>query len=418
MSARAPITVLHVAPTPFFSDRGCHIRIRGIIEALQDEHLHHVLCTYHHGRDVPDIVTCRIPRIPGYNHIGAGPHPMKFLADLFLLFLVWRTIIRRRPQIIHGHLHEGALIGWLAKWLCLRPRLPVVFDVQGSLVGELATYGYFSRGKLIRRLFSWVEWLVTRLPDRFVCSSQAVAEHMQTAFGVASERIAVAPDGPHPGLLGLDTSATAKREAKRVLGIDPEIPVVAYTGSLLPGKGVDLLHDVLLQLADRKPAVHVLLVGYPTENTAKLLRRYELTEQVTLAGQVPYDELPRYLAAADVALEPKPVGAGEASGKLVSYMAAGLPVVCGDYPTNRAMLEEDGYYCTRYEPETFADTLLAVLADLNTARQNAAKARRRTHNVLSWKAGAATIRRLYAELHGPLGSVASGAAAGEHHPRR
>ena len=28
--------VLHIGPTPFFSDRGCHMRIRGLIRALND----------------------------------------------------------------------------------------------------------------------------------------------------------------------------------------------------------------------------------------------------------------------------------------------------------------------------------------------------------------------------------------------
>jgi len=402
MTARDPIKVLHVAPTPFFSDRGCHIRVRGLIEALQDAPLHHVLCTYHHGRDVPGIATRRIPRVPGYKKVGPGPHPMKYIADLLLLCLVWWTIIRHRPQLIHGHLHEGALIGWLAKWLSLRPRLPLVFDMQGSLVGELASYGYFGRGGIRRRVFGWIEWLVTRLPDRFVCSSEAAAGHLRAALGVAAGRITVAPDGPHPGLAVLDASEAARGAAKRALGIDPGTPVAAYTGSLLPGKGVELLHALLPRLAARQPALHVLLLGYPTADTAALLRRRGLSGRVTLTGQVPYEELPRYLAAADLALEPKPVGAGEASGKLVSYMAAGLPVVCGDYPNNRAMLQDDGYYCRRYDAEAFADAVLAVLGDLDTARRHAADARRRTRSVLSWQAGALTIRRLYAELHGPL----------------
>ena len=47
--------VLHIAPTPFFADRGCHIRIRNEIEALRQEGIEVVLCTYHHGQDVAGI---------------------------------------------------------------------------------------------------------------------------------------------------------------------------------------------------------------------------------------------------------------------------------------------------------------------------------------------------------------------------
>ena len=31
--ADRPLRILHIGPTPFFSDRGCHIRIRGLVEA-------------------------------------------------------------------------------------------------------------------------------------------------------------------------------------------------------------------------------------------------------------------------------------------------------------------------------------------------------------------------------------------------
>jgi len=43
---------------------------------------------------------------------------------------------------------------------------------------------------------------------------------------------------------------------------------------------------------------------------------------------VDYFELPDYLLISDVAVEPKVDRAGEASGKVINYMGAGLPVVC------------------------------------------------------------------------------------------
>ena len=51
------LKVLHIAPTPFFADRGCHIRIRNEIESLRDQDVEVTLCTYHQGRDVEGIRT-------------------------------------------------------------------------------------------------------------------------------------------------------------------------------------------------------------------------------------------------------------------------------------------------------------------------------------------------------------------------
>ena len=52
--------ILHIAPTPFFADRGCHMRILG--EVLQLRAMGHqiVIATYHNGRNVKDLVIKRI----------------------------------------------------------------------------------------------------------------------------------------------------------------------------------------------------------------------------------------------------------------------------------------------------------------------------------------------------------------------
>ena len=109
------LTVLHIAPTPFFSDRGCHMRIQGIVRALNKRGITSVVCTYNLGRDVEGVETVRTASIPGYTKLEAGPSAFKYLADILLFFKVCGLISSRKPDIIHAHLHEGALIGWAAR---------------------------------------------------------------------------------------------------------------------------------------------------------------------------------------------------------------------------------------------------------------------------------------------------------------
>ena len=56
--------VLMVAPTPFFGDRGCHIRILEEIRALRGLGVETLLATYAVGRDHPEVRTVRSPRVP------------------------------------------------------------------------------------------------------------------------------------------------------------------------------------------------------------------------------------------------------------------------------------------------------------------------------------------------------------------
>ncbi|NJN54995.1 MAG: glycosyltransferase family 1 protein [Anaerolineae bacterium] len=44
-----------------------------------------------------------------------------------------REGLRYRPDIVHGHMHEGAMIGSMVARLL---RVPLVFDFQGSLSAE------------------------------------------------------------------------------------------------------------------------------------------------------------------------------------------------------------------------------------------------------------------------------------------
>ena len=114
-----------IAPTPFFADRGCHVRILGEAKALIEMGHQVTLCTYFLGRDVEGIPTARTMRVPWYGKLSAGPSWHKFYIDLLLLWTVLRTCRSFRPDIIHAHLHEGIVIGKIASVIFRIPLLRI-----------------------------------------------------------------------------------------------------------------------------------------------------------------------------------------------------------------------------------------------------------------------------------------------------
>lgn len=393
---RNRLTVLHVAPTPFFADRGGHVRIRGIVSALNRRSVRNIVCTYPHGRDVPGVETRRIPPIPGYTKQEAGPSAFKYLADLLLLAKTLAVARKERPDVIHGHLHEGVLIGWAVKTALFWRATPLIFDVQGSLVGELAAHGYFERRPGLRQIFRGIEHVITRLPDFSICSSETSARMLRAEFGVHPDRLTVVHDG-----FDADTARSINAEGVRDrLGVPPGLPVIVYTGALLPAKGLNTLEEVIREIDQREVPAHFLVVGYPEAEMLAFLRRHDLGGICTVTGRVPFDALSDYLGLASVAIEPKEGDSGEASGKVLNYMGAGLPVVCFDTENNRSLLGRAGTYVRDRSAAAFAEQVEALVRSPDTRAEKGARARRRAQAHFSWDASAERIRSVYAmQLH-------------------
>lgn len=398
--ADAPDTmlkVLHIGPTPFFSDRGCHIRIRGLVRALARGGCESRLCTYHHGREVVGVVTVRTPTIPGYRKVDAGPAPLKYLADGLLLLRVCGQILRWRPDVVHAHLHEGALIGWAAQKLLFWRRVPVVFDMQGSLVGELEQYGYFERLGPLRRLFVGMERFIDGRAAAIACSSNSSLEIARDRFGVPAARLHLVADG-----VDLETADAGRVAAlAQRLALPQGVAVVVYSGSLLPVKGLELLHEVVRVAAARALPVHFLLIGYPTDSSTSFVKRESLQESCTLAGRVPFERLADFLALGTVAIEPKESDSGEASGKVLNYMAAELPVVCFDTANNRQMLGDCGCYASAGSADAMVDQLEALYDDRERCGAIGRRGRQRVSERFSWDGSAGRLAAIYRQVIDP-----------------
>lgn len=378
--------ILHIAPTPFFSDRGCHIRIRGIVRALNGLQHANLLCTYPIGRNDPDVDTVRTLAIPGYRKTTAGPSIFKLIADPLLVFTAARQIRRFQPDILHCHLHEGVLVGWLAKYLALRPSLKICFDVQGGLGSELSSYGHLGT-TVSQSIVRWIEKFVLRRASAFFCSSKASVALLQDEFGINSTQLLHVPDGSDLDVDDFDEDKLATAG----------IPVAIYTGGLTKSKGLEDLQSIIKRSNERRLSVNFLVVGYPTDPLSTFLDDHRL-DNCKLQGRIPFEELPTFLARASLCLEPKSGETSEASGKLLNYMASGLPIVCFDTANNRDILGEHAFFAKSQDVDAFVDQIERVLSDLNDARRIGKRARLRVIESFSWKASAENISHAYDKL--------------------
>lgn len=356
------------------------MRILGEMKALEKNGYQNIIVTYHNGRDLEGLDIRRIVNIPWYKKLEAGPSIHKFYIDILLFFKAAAVYIKEKPDIIYGHLHEGAFVGGLVKYLLTFGRAPLVFDVQGSLTDELDTFDWLKGKRAVRWIFHNFEKFICSMPDFFICSSVSNGDIIKERFKKDPDRVKVVIDGVHTDFF----DKPPKKEFKKELGIPEDVPLIIFTGALLAAKGIWNLVDAIPMVIKERKDIHFLIVGYPVEETKKKIEELNVHDNVHFTGMVDYFKLPDYLNISDIAVEPKMEKAGEASGKVINYMGAGLPVVCFDGKNNRRFLEDNGIYAADNKIEDLARKMIWAVENPEEAKSLGDKNKQRVEEVFSW----------------------------------
>lgn len=338
--------ILHIAPTPFFSDRGCHVRIAGIVGSLDSLGFQNTICTYHLGNDPIGLSVSRIAPINGHQKIDAGPSIYKPWADFKLALLTAKHIRKERPIALHAHLHEGVLIALLSRLLAFDFSLPIVGDMQGALVGELESYGFFKKVPFLKWPFNFLERFVMWSSTVVVCSSKHAYNKFSEEYPSAKDKLFLAQDGADVVGQVNDKELDSLRSK---LQLDPEKLCVIYSGALIYSKGLEQLQELISACEADRDDLHFLIIGYPDEQLEAYINANNLNSLCTLVGRVPFDTLNNYLQIADAAVDTKRSDAGEGSGKILNYLANGLPVVAFDSVNNVKFLGSDTQLCQSVE---------------------------------------------------------------------
>jgi glycosyltransferase involved in cell wall biosynthesis len=387
--------VLFVAPTSFFSDYGHPVRILEEVLALQKRGHRVSIVTYYNGRDIDGLTIERTPPIPGRQHYEVGSSRHKIAFDLLLALKTLQVGLRLRPDVIHAHIHEGALIGApLGRLL----RVPLVLDFQGSLTAEMVDHRFIAPNGLAYRFFRWLETRIDHLPDAILTSSRHATDLLRDQFGCPPAKIHPLPDCVNAERFRPDLLTPGQRQALRSRwNIPPGARVVVYLGLLADYQGTRLLVDAIHRLVkvQNRRDLHFLIMGYPgVEGYQAYARQRGVGDFVTFTGRVPYGQAPQMLGLGEVAVAPK-ISATEGSGKVLNYMAMGLPTVAFDTPVHREYLGDLGIYAELGCADALAHALARTLHDRAGARKLGARLRERAQTHFSWDQAGARIERVY-----------------------
>ncbi|MCK5614501.1 glycosyltransferase family 4 protein [Candidatus Pacearchaeota archaeon] len=382
--------ILSIAPTPFFSDRGCHVRILEETKALMELGHDVTICTYHLGRNLKNIDTKRIPNIPWYNKLEAGPSYHMLYLDALLLFRSLHITLKEKPDIIHAHLHEGALIGKLCSKL---RNIPLVFDVQGSLSGEMAAHGFMKSESLLYKIIFKLETIINNMSNGIITSSTNMGEILKSRFEVDDDKIFIIPDGVDTNTFHPNYDA---KNLRKQLDIDNDKKTVVFLGLLNEYQGVDLLIESIPHIIKEVDNAHFLIMGFPNvEKYKNMAEELGVLDNITFTGRIDYSEAPLYLNLGDIAVSPKITLSGEGNGKIYNYMACGLPTVVFDFPTNREILGDTGVYVQTVDSKSLAEEIIGLLLDEQKQDELGLKVCEKAVNEYSWIEIGRRITKLY-----------------------
>ena len=205
-------------------------------------------------------------------------------------------------------------------WLAKKHKVPVLFralDVSHKI-----------RSSFLSPIIKWVEKQVYKKTDLLSANNPAMAKYCDELSKRTGQTVVHFPP------LDLSHFENSSRDLalRSALGIAEGDRVIVYMGSFFYFSGLSSAVDEFAKVSRTSPNLKFLLVG-GGEQDSELRQRVAtlgLTEKVIFTGFVGYEDLPRYLKMADVAvntLEPTLVANVAFPNKVLQYMAAGLPVV-------------------------------------------------------------------------------------------
>jgi glycosyltransferase involved in cell wall biosynthesis len=215
---------------------------------------------------------------------------------------------RDRPDVVHGFLFHGYVLGALAgRWA----GAPVVVASRRSL-------GNFKKGKPHYRLG---EQVVNRLTDLVIANSEAVRADSLRREGLPPERVIVIHNGLEPGRFARPPEADLRRH----LGLDKAPVVVGVVANFIPYKGHRFFLDAWAEVVARTPEAVALLVGDGAGRREIEARAAALGLGGSLRFLGSRLDVPEILGVVDILVHPS-LEEGFCNA-ILEAMAAGKPVV-------------------------------------------------------------------------------------------
>ena len=327
--------------------------------------------------------------------LGAKTFPILGLGRLLCLCLRGYDLVMDRYVTFGG---LGTLFSWLTG-------TPLVLEVNSPHVEELI-WRLNIRSPIARSVLrAWVGAMFRR-------SSLVISPLRSIVPAFARRKVREVAWAANLNMFGPDLRRSA--ECKRIQDEHKlaDKTVVLFLGTFREWHGALLLPEIAAHVLDRAPSAKFLFVGdgecLPTVKDQ--LKRSGMADRVAIAGSVPYDHVPYYVAASDIGIAPYDLDAYPmlrrfgffwSPLKIFEYMAGGLPVVTVDVPPLNKIVEDGvrGHVAPCRDVAAAGEAILKLVSDQQGRKEMGEHARDFVACSYGWRDHVCHLNSLFAEMN-------------------
>lgn len=249
------------------------------------------------------------------------------LQPLAFLWLVRRI----RPDVVV--VYSIPTSGWQITAICRLKKIPTI--------ARVIDVSHVLRETKFKSLVRWAERVVFK-NSNFISTHNEFLRQYCIELGASTMNSSVI----YPGIdKRRFYPAPPRVNLQRQLGIQPYDKVIVFMGTLFRFSGlVELITELSPALRKDRSLIFLILGdGEDSERVQQLVRSLELVNQVLLAGRIEYEELGDHIRLGQVAVvpfRPELVTHGALPGKVLQYLACGLPTIAAPLHGLQSMIAE------------------------------------------------------------------------------
>ena len=317
--------------------------------------------------------------IPAYRHQLALVAKMRSVAK----FARWADVIHFQKCFAH--------VSIPAIWSGYRLGKPVHYDWDDW---EFGIYNYNPMNRVVGSTIDLFEKTLPHLVDSVSVASEPLRQ-MALDLGVPESRIFEAHVGADLERFRPDIDGSSVRERHHLEG-----PIVLYLGQLHGAQYLELFLNACAKISEKRPDASFMVVGGGDRfgELFQLAEELKIAHKVVFTGSIDHDDIPLYVAAADVAVatfEDTPQTRCKSPLKIVEYLAAGKAIVASKMGEVPRMIGDAGILVEPGNAEQIADGALRYLDSPELTKEMGKKARLSAETEYNWGVTAENLLTAY-----------------------